>query len=287
MSVFPKWFSFFVFILVAVAPWSVWIATDGNTHCFSQVRSNDSDKNESNSGKTGTLVICGGGSLPEEILQRFVELGDGRDGHLVVIPTASESADEPDQTTRIKRWKDRGFEQVSVLHTRNRERANNDDFVKPLDSATAIWFSGGAQSRLAEAYQGTATQEAIQQLFQRGGVVGGTSAGAAIQSNVMIESGNPRPKLSKGFDLMPNSIIDQHFLKRNRFNRLLHAVRKYPDRTGIGIDESTALVFSNGKCEVIGKSYVVVVSIDEKTKQASIATYHSGDSIDLSNDVSD
>ena len=229
----------------------------------------------------GSLVICGGGSLPSRVLARFVELAGGGDGRLVVIPTAGSDEGAVAETEIIRRWTELGLGSVSVLHTRDREEADSPTFVEPFSKATAVWFRGGQQSRLADSYVGTATERAIVELFRRGGVVGGTSAGAAIQSCVMIQSGNPIPKIATGLDLLPGAIIDQHFLRRNRFNRLLQAVREHPECMGVGIDETTAVVFRRGECCVLGGSYVTIVTAKEGPKSLSVHTFRSGQSFRL------
>ena len=214
-------------------------------------------------GIRGTLVIAGGGDLPESVLRRFVREAGGRRARIVVIPTASESADEDaadparaDQHLAV--WRSLNAARAQLLHTRSRETADSDAFIAPLKEATGVWLGGGQQSRLAEAYLGTAVEREIFALLARGGVFGGTSAGAAIQSKVMIAGGNPVPQIASGFDLLPGTIIDQHFLTRSRQPRLLAAVKQHPALVGIGIDEGTALVVSGRRMEVVGRSQVVV-----------------------------
>lgn len=225
----------------------------------------------------GSLFMCGGGSLPALVFDQFVELAGGGEGRLVVIPTAGSDQEAEREAEIIRPWADRGLGSVSVLHTRDRAKADTDAFVSALHNATAVWFCGGQQSRLAESYAGTATELAIVELFHRGGVVGGTSAGAAIQSRVMIESGNSTPKISTGLDLLPGSIIDQHFGERDRIHRLQLAVREHPACIGVGIDESTAVVFQRGECRVLGDSCVTVVSASTDEESLAVRTFRSGE----------
>ncbi len=227
----------------------------------------------------GALIVVGGGGLPNSILDRFVELGGGKEMRVVVIPTASAepSADEE----LIARWKKRGAQEVHVLHTTDPKEANSETFVAPLKKATAVWIGGGQQSRLAEAYTGTAVERELIALVARGGVVGGTSAGAAIQSHVMIASGNPDPTIKQGLDLVPDAIIDQHFLKRNRMNRLLTAVSQHPKRYGIGIDEATAIEVQGRRCRVLGESFVVVVQAQPEGKMPNIQTFNKEETFTL------
>lgn len=239
-------------------------------------------------GVRGTLVIAGGGELPEDVARRFVRQAGGRRARIVVIPTASETADqETDDPERAERhlapWKQLGAREVKLLHARSRETANDEAFIAPLKEATGVWFGGGDQSRIAAAYLGTAVERELTAVLARGGVVGGTSAGAAIQSRVMIAGGNPEPRMAAGFDLLPGTIIDQHFLARSRQPRLWNAVTKHPSLVGIGIDEGTALVVSGRRMEVLGKSRVVVAlagSADGKVPRREIFL-SSGDAHDL------
>lgn len=227
----------------------------------------------------GALLIAGGGRMPAVVFDRFLQLSGGEGAELVVIPTAS--GKEPSVPAITERWEQRGFASITVLHTRDRSVANTPGFGEPIDRADAVWISGGAQSRLAASYVGGPVEQALQDLVQRGGVVAGSSAGAAIQSKAMIVNGNPVPKMGRGFDLAPGVIIDQHFLVRNRFNRLLAAVNERPDQVGIGIDESTAIVVRNGTAEVLGDSFVTVVRQNEGTPAVSIETHESGERFTL------
>lgn len=193
-------------------------------------------------GISGSLVIAGGGSLPDSIYKSFLELAGGENAKLVIVPTASESADKADEETLANRWTERGFPSVKVLHTRDRKVASDAEFLAPLKEATAVWFEGGQQSRIADAYQGTAFESELKNLLKRGGVIGGTSAGAAIPSKIMIASGKNEPNIQTGLDLLPGAIIDQHFTQRNRHPRLRLAVKEHPQCVGFGIDEGTALI---------------------------------------------
>ena len=239
-------------------------------------------------GVRGTLVIVGGGDLPEAVARRFVREARGRRARIVVIPTASQSADEdvadPAKAERhLMPWKSLDVSDVQLLHTRDREKANDEAFFAPLKQATGVWFGGGEQSRIAEAYLGTAVEREIAAVLARGGVVGGTSAGAAIQSRVMIAGGNPNPQMAEGFDLLPGTIIDQHFLARSRQPRLRAAIDERRSLVGIGIDEGTALVVSGRRMEVIGRSRVTVMlagSADGKLPRRELVLAN-GDTHDL------
>ena len=208
----------------------------------------------------GVLWICGGGTLAPELIAGFVADAGGDAARLVVVPGASAAADDADAEEReTARWIARGIGHVVVLHTRDRMRADDPAFVAPLREATAVWFGGGDQHRLAAAYSGTRVEQEILALLERGGVVGGTSAGAAIQTRVMIAGGNPEPEMGTGLDLLQDAIVDQHFRARGREPRLVRAVQQHPECVGFGIDEGTALVVRGDAARVIGAGGVTVV----------------------------
>jgi cyanophycinase len=155
-------------------------------------------------------------------------------------------------------WRTQELASVSMLHTLDQKKANDPSFVKPLTEATAVWLGGGDQTRLAEAYRGTAVERELRGVLARRGVVGGTSAGASVMSAVMITGGNPQARVSKGFGLLPDVVIDQHFRNRQRQRRLLGVLEKYPRCLGLGIDEETAVVVSGHTFTVLGKGNVSV-----------------------------
>ncbi len=229
---------------------------------------------------TPRLMIHGGGGVGKVAMGRFLKIAGGEKAQLVVIPTATSDTNIPTLDELQQAWAKRGFNHVTMLHTRDRHRANDAQFVKKLEGATAIWISGGVQERLADTYVGTKAEQAIIKLINSGVVVGGSSAGAAIQTKVMIQSGKDKPVMAAGLDLLPNAIVDQHFLKRSRLNRLMEAVRKNPNRIGIGIDEGTALFVNGETAEVVGKSYVVMIR--RQSGQWSIRSFAPGAKIPLS-----
>jgi cyanophycinase len=207
----------------------------------------------------GSLVIVGGGMLPESIRDRFLELAGGKkSAKLVVIPTASALADRTQNYRSYAYWRAQGVESVQMLNTLDPKKANDPTFVKPLTEATAAWLGGGDQTRLASAYHGTAVERELRRLLDRGGVIGGTSAGASVMSSIMITGGNPQARIGTGFGLLPDVVIDQHFENRRRQNRLLGVLSQYPRCLGLGIDEQTAVVVHGHTFTVVGKANVVV-----------------------------
>jgi cyanophycinase len=232
-------------------------------------------------GIPGALVIVGGGDLPNNVRDQFFELAGGKQARIVVIPTANEKADFPELLRSYTTWKALGAASVAVLHTRDPKRANDPEFIKPLLEATAVWFAGGDQSRLMAAYQGTAVEKELRKLLARGGVVGGTSAGAAVMSQVMITGGNPLAQVGNGFGFLPGAVVDQHFMNRNRLGRLLGVIAKCPGYFGIGIDEQTAVVVKGRTLTVVGNQRVHVCLPPPEGKKPDVQVLKGGDRADL------
>src|SRR5690606_10357767 len=142
---------------------------------------------QTDDGLPGTRLVGGGGRLPDAAYARFLELAGGPRARIVLIPTASATADDPKQVeATLARWRtDHPGIEISALHTRDRAQADDPEFCAPLRAATGVWLGGGAQERLAAAYVGTRVEQELHALLARGGVVGGTSAGAAVQTRTM------------------------------------------------------------------------------------------------------
>ena len=225
----------------------------------------------------GTLIVMGGGPWHDEVQKRFVELAGGRGGTILVVPMASASTDSGKSS--VAGWKEYGINARALVV--NREEAMRADTAKLFRGVTGIWFGGGDQSRLTAAIAGTPVEAAIRNRYQRAGtVVGGTSAGAAVMSRMMITGderkfGGGRPPsdssqafitidrsnviTADGFGYIDNAIIDQHFVRRRRHNRLVSLVLENPKLVGAGIDESTAIeVRPDGTWKVLGESVVVI-----------------------------
>jgi cyanophycinase len=211
--------------------------------------------------KTGALVIDGGGESPAAI-ERFVALAGGPDSHFVLIPTAAVS-DPVDAKREQQIFKTRfRVKSVTVMHTRDRAEADSEAFVAPLERARAVWFGGGRQWRLVDAYLGTRTERALQSVLARGGVIGGSSAGATIQGSYLVRGAREGNHImmahgyETGFGYLRGLAIDQHLLTRKRADDLVHVIDKRPDLLGLGIDEPAAIVVQGDRLEVIGRSVV-------------------------------
>jgi cyanophycinase len=208
----------------------------------------------------GSLVIVGGGGIPDSVRKAFIDLAGGpAKAKIVVVPTAGERDDaKPAELDEyLEPWRKQGVVSISIVHTRNRARADEPEFSKPIDEATGVWFGGGDQSNITKAYLGTKAEEAFRRVLERGGVIGGTSAGAAVMSKVMITGGGEKASVGTGLGYLPGAVVDQHALARSRVNRMIGVVTERPGLMGIAIDEGTALVVQPDGWRVLGKSYVV------------------------------
>jgi cyanophycinase len=223
----------------------------------------------------------GGGKMTDGIRDRFLELAGGKKARLVVIPTASTYADKPETSSSYLFWRGQSVDSVEVLHTRDRQQANDPVFVEPLSHATGVWLGGGDQSKLAEAYLNTAVLRELFKVLDRGGVIGGTSAGASIMSATMITGGTTKASLGTGFGLMPAMVIDQHFTNRNRMGRLQGILAEHPDVVGLGIDEQTAAVFHGPTLSIVGNASAFVCLSPTQTLPVSIKRMKAGDQLDL------
>jgi cyanophycinase len=234
----------------------------------------------------GTLQIVGGGPQPPALVQHFVDLAGGRGRARIVVFAMASALGERSGEEKAVDLRRLGADARNVWITR--EQANADSVVRLLDGATGVWFGGGDQNRLARALRGTKVEAAIHERYARGAVIGGTSAGAAVLSAVMITGDERRPGGARrdttvdfmtiardnivtdsGFALVRNAIIDQHFLRRKRHNRLISLVLEREPHLGVGIDESTALlVHPDGHWSVEGASVAVIYD----ARRAAITT---------------
>ena len=211
----------------------------------------------------GALVIVGGAMKDPAIMERFIELAGGPEAPIIIIPTAG-AGDHYDQYyPGARRWRKLGAERITVVHTRDRNVANSDAFVEPIREARGVWFPGGRQWRLADAYLDTRTELELREVLERGGVIGGSSAGATIQGSYLVRGDTKTNTImmgdhEEGFSFLKNIAIDQHLLARNRHFDLIPVIEKYPHLLGIGLDEDTAIVVQGDRFEVVGQSVVAI-----------------------------
>jgi len=228
-------------------------------------------------GEAGTLFLVGGGDLPDSLGREFVELAGGPNARLVIIPGAPING--PQRAAEIQTWRALGVPNVAVLHAESRSQADDPDFSQVLATATGVWLGGGQQTWFTAWYRGTLVEDRLKEVLERGGVIGGTSAGASAVTNVMVAGGKREPIESRGFGLLDGVIVDQHFLRRNRTGRMLKLLSRHPDQIGLGIDEATAVVvdLKSGNIAVRGQSYVLACVPDGDGVLQRLEVLKSGD----------
>ena len=182
--------------------------------------------------------------MPDVVLKRAIELAGGPAAPIVVFPQASELADTGD--VAVEMWKKAGATDVRWMPLTDAAAAR-----QAVESAAFIWFPGGDQAKLMKAFEGTGVPDVIARRYRDGAVVGGTSAGAAVMSAIMLTGDADlqsitvgATKTAPGLGLWPEVIVDQHHLKRQRQSRLISLVLEHPALVGVGIDERTAAIVS-------------------------------------------
>jgi cyanophycinase len=213
----------------------------------------------------GTMVIVGGNMQDPAIVKRFIDLAGGPDAPIVIIPTAGDEDEYDNYWSGLKQWRENGAKNLTVIHTRDKKIADTDTFVKPIRAARGVFFAGGRQWRLADAYLNTLTHKELQHLLNRGGVIGGSSAGASILASFMVRGdtkGNDTMigDHTVGMGFLKNAAVDQHVLRRNRQFDMLEVIDRHPELLGIGLDEDTAIVVTGDQFDVIGRSYAIIYS---------------------------
>ncbi|MEP6620985.1 MAG: cyanophycinase [bacterium] len=224
----------------------------------------------------GRLFIVGGGPQSPALVQEFVDLAGGAGKAKIIVFAMASASGLKSGEEKAEDLRKLGAKAQNVWV--NSTQANTDSVAHLLDGATGVWFGGGDQELLAKALRGTKTERAIHERYGAGAVIGGTSAGAAVMSTPMITGDERRPGGDRrdtttaymtiardnmvtvaGFGLVTDFIVDQHFLRRKRHNRLISLVLEQPVHLGVGIDESTALIIEpDGKWRISGASVAVV-----------------------------
>ena len=222
--------------------------------------------------KKGKLIIIGGGAIPDSLFSFFANYCGGKDQPVVYIPTATTDEAYIQNGEHLLKFTSRGFNNLSTIHTRNKKEADDPKNIALLRNAKGLYFGGGDQQLIADAYAGTKLYDEMIALLDRGGVIMGTSAGATIMGSLMI-GGDARNDISKkytlnpAFSFMTNTALDQHVLARNRQFDLIPVIEYYPGTLGIGIDESTAIIVEAGQFRVWGNSYVMLYDPMDWTEQ--------------------
>ena len=221
----------------------------------------------------GRLVIVGGGSTEGTgIMEKFIELAGGPDKAFVIVPTAGGNRDgsgalrEYKEEDVVQGWIRRGVKNVKMLHTHDPKVADTEAFASVLREADAVWFNGGRQWNIVDSYAGTQTYREFHKVLERGGVIGGSSAGATIQGEYLVRGDTSGPNVmmteepahQKGFEFLRKTAIDQHINARNRWDDLIPVIQKHPHLLGLGLSEGTAIIVTGDRFEVMGKWKVTV-----------------------------
>lgn len=242
--------------------------------------------------KRGTLMIVGGGGgavdeesgrrVSELMFRKFVELAGGPRAKIVIVPTAMSSDPEFDYKNagELRVTKGLRMQNVTVVHTHDPKVADTAEFCKPIEEADAVWFGGGRQWRFVDAYGGTRAEKAFRGVLDRGGAIGGSSAGATIQGSFLAR-GDSKGNLTmigdhqRGFGYVTNCAIDQHVVARKRQKDLIELLTdskgqmlkdfNRPALLGIGIDEDTAIIVRGNQFEVVGKHDGSVLVYDPRS----------------------
>lgn len=248
----------------------------------------------------GSLFIIGGGARPREMTREMVELsGVGQKGHVVILPWAARDFENWSTSSSdpiLPDLEGMGVTRIHVLKIPELQKGSESERL--LLTAGLVYIPGGSQRQFMDLIRNTDIGSMIRRAFENGSMIAGTSAGAAIQSELMLtglQLNHPEwngkgifPTIEKenleileGLNLLPGTIIDQHFLKRQRLNRLISAVIQNPEFIGVGIDEATAIHVQHQRARVLGVGQVVVLRC-EASKTRSTGRLQAVDSMPLS-----
>ena len=237
----------------------------------------------------GAVVVVGGGAIGTDVYGRFIELAGGPDALIVDVPTAGGDSTYPATWRGTAGLKAAGARNVVVLHTIDRTQADDSAFAAVLARAGGVWFEGGRQWHLVDSYAGTRTERGFHDVLARGGVVGGTSAGASILASYLLRgarAGNTivmAPGYEQGFGFLRGVAIDQHVVARERLRDLADSLRPaHPELLGISEDEGTAWVVRGDVAEIVGRNKAFVYGgRDANDAGSPFLTLHPGDRYDL------
>ena len=234
------------------------------------------------------LVLIGGGKRPPESIARFVDWAGREKARILIVTWASGVPEESFDGIKkdFAAYKIAAFENAPPAPLDAEERAA---FLNQLKAATGIFFTGGDQNRIMDVLQDETLFNALREKYNAGAVFGGTSAGTAAISDPMMTGeadlkiiDGAKVGVRKGLGLLPNAILDQHFIVRQRQNRLFGLILKNPQMLGIGIDEDTALLVENNRrAEVVGASAVMFVDAHRRKGAILIHILKAGESFDL------
>ncbi|MEY3376970.1 MAG: hypothetical protein RL463_1280 [Bacteroidota bacterium] len=212
----------------------------------------------------GKLIIIGGGDILDTMYNLFAKEIGGKDQPIVYIPTATD--DEPwiQAGQHLVKFTSRGFTNLTTVHTRDKQKANDPVFIDRIRKAKGVFIGGGDQANIAASFLGTDVHKELIALLNRGGIIMGTSAGATIMGEVMITGWEQRKaphvqhQYPAGLAFMKNTSIDQHVLVRNRQFDLIPMMETNPNLLGMALDEATAAYVQRDSIQVVGRSYMMI-----------------------------
>ena len=232
--------------------------------------SDDNNVDAISKSQTGQLIIIGGAEDKEgecKILREFIRRAGGREARIAVMTVATSLPGEIGLEYRDL-FEKLGADVVDIVDTERREDASYSRNLEIIENATGVFFTGGDQARITEILKDSEIDELLHQKFDRGLVIAGTSAGAAMMPDIMIVEGegetNPRldtVTLEPGMGFLSQVAIDQHFSQRGRLGRFISALIQQPAVLGFGIDENTAIAVNGDEIEVIGEGAVTIVDV--------------------------
>ena len=235
-----------------------------------ELKSDDDSSMDAIGTESGQLIIIGGGEDKEgecKILREFVRRAGGRSARIAVMTVATSIPGELGLEYRDL-FEKLGADIVDIVDTERREDASYSRNLEIIENATGVFFTGGDQARITEILKDSEIDDLLHQKFDRGLIISGTSAGAAMMPDMMIVEGegetNPRLDtvvLEPGMGFLPQVVIDQHFSQRGRLGRFVSALIQQPGILGFGIDENTAIVVNGDEIEVIGEGAVTIVDV--------------------------
>ncbi|WP_300603263.1 cyanophycinase [Niabella sp.] len=253
----------------------------------------------------GSLFIIGGGDRSPQLMQELVKTAGFRaNDYIVILPMATGIPEESaafisGQLAEICK------NPITSFNFSGEQANSHQSWIDSVRNARLIYIVGGDQNKFMDVVKGSRLFTAMHQAFANGATISGTSAGAAVMSEIMI-TGEERDKSDKdsfreikrnnavttqGMGFITSAIVDQHFIKRSRYNRLLSVLSDHPDKTVIGIDESTAIIVKGKKVRVVGESQVLVIANPRKLnvfnndkatfKNASLSLFSAGEGFEL------
>jgi cyanophycinase len=238
----------------------------------------------------GTVVVVGGGAMGPDIYARFIEAAGGPNALIVIVPTAGGDSVYGQDESTTRGWRQNGAKNLYVYHTTDRKVADSDEFTAVLAKAGGIWFDGGRQYHLVDSYAGTKSEKGFMSVLERGGVIGGSSAGSAILADFLVRGAPSNnnfilddPSHEKGFGYLRGAANDMHVVARERLPDLADSILpKYPNLLGLSEDEGTVLWVKGDTATVLGRDKAFVYGgKDQNDAGKPFITLYPGDKYNL------